>query len=174
MIHNSSKMVIVIITAYSVRMTIHWNVDSFVFTEAHQCQVYTLQPFSNQLQSTVSPILSQQQQQFIHQQQELKGAKFKFTHNNKRNKHSFFANYNNWNNFFLYSIQWFTAQLWWCYERSQLQISGRFAYSIIIDHTRQCPCKSNCSILNTNAISVIETMLFKLLVSLMCVCFSLQ
>lgn len=83
-------------------MAIHWNVDSFVFTEAHQCQVYTLQPFPSQLQSTVSTILSQQQQQYIRQQQELKGAKLKHT---KKEKQTFIlANYNTWNIFILYSI----------------------------------------------------------------------
>lgn len=44
-------------------------------TEAQQYHVYTLQPLTNPMQSSpISSILSQQQQQYIHQQQELKGT----------------------------------------------------------------------------------------------------
>lgn len=46
-------------------------------TEAQQYHVYTLQPLSNPLQNssttTISSVLSQQQQEYIHEQQELKG-----------------------------------------------------------------------------------------------------
>lgn len=44
--------------------------------EAQQYHVYTLQPLANPLNRhslTASSILSQQQQEYIHQQQELKG-----------------------------------------------------------------------------------------------------
>lgn len=46
------------------------------FAEAQQYHVYTLQPLANPLQRnslTASSVLSQQQQEYIHQQQELKG-----------------------------------------------------------------------------------------------------
>lgn len=49
------------------------------FLEAQQYHVYTLQPLSNPLQRnslTASSVLSQQQQEYIHQQQELKGINF--------------------------------------------------------------------------------------------------
>lgn len=48
-----------------------------LMTEAQQYHVYTLQPLSNPLQNgssaTISTVLSQQQQEYIHEQQELKG-----------------------------------------------------------------------------------------------------
>lgn len=50
---------------------------SFSFTEAQQYHVFTLQPLSNGLQMTSNlssgANLTSQQQQYIHQQQELKG-----------------------------------------------------------------------------------------------------
>lgn len=49
----------------------------FHFLEAQQYHVYTLQPLSNpaQISSTgLNTTLTQQQQEYIHEQQELKGS----------------------------------------------------------------------------------------------------
>lgn len=47
--------------------------------EAQQYHVYTLQPLSNSTSALGSP-LSQQQQEYIHEQQELKGKADKFNY----------------------------------------------------------------------------------------------
>lgn len=54
----------------------------FCSLEAQQYHVYTLQPLSNPSQitstSTLNPTLTQQQQEYIHEQQELKGNRKSF------------------------------------------------------------------------------------------------
>lgn len=78
-----------------------------IFPEAQQYHVYTLQPLSNPLQQNpISAILSQQQQQYIHEQQELKGIQ----HNNENNKSIYF----NSNKSFTCSFQRFTSKIWRC------------------------------------------------------------